>query len=233
MYLSSDHQYIYIYIEKQQPQEFQGFLHHSHEATDLIERSTVGWVGGDVDDDGTELNKPSSSETSAYLDLHIRGIEIPFSLARIFLLITSIVVIITVVFAPYSDWNANLGETWSRTQNAFFISVGHTAYIISISTLIVLCLLGQGGLLNALLSLSPFLPLSRLSYSAYLLSVPIVLTVYASSSALHYYSDVMLLYYFITNLFLAFIFGFFLYAFAERPARAMIRYYLEQKTQIQ
>ncbi|CAH0691218.1 unnamed protein product [Chilo suppressalis] len=56
-------------------------------------------------------------------------------------------------------------EVW---PTAFYISVGHTAWGVAMAWIAIACCCGYGGLVNSLLSYRGFLPLSRLTYCAYL-----------------------------------------------------------------
>ncbi|XP_050314276.1 nose resistant to fluoxetine protein 6-like [Anthonomus grandis grandis] len=52
--------------------------------------------------------------------------------------------------------------------SALYVSLGHTAWAISLSWITIACSFGYGGPINTLLSCKLFLPLSRLTYCAYL-----------------------------------------------------------------
>ncbi|KAL4706806.1 hypothetical protein ACJJTC_010040 [Scirpophaga incertulas] len=56
-------------------------------------------------------------------------------------------------------------EVW---PTAFYISIGHTAWGVAVAWVTVACCCGYGGLVNGALSYRGFLPLSRLTYCAYL-----------------------------------------------------------------
>ncbi|XP_066247299.1 nose resistant to fluoxetine protein 6-like [Euwallacea similis] len=52
--------------------------------------------------------------------------------------------------------------------SAFYVALGHTAWALSLAWITVACCSGYGGPFNVLLSCKFFLPLSRLTYGAYL-----------------------------------------------------------------
>ncbi|XP_041974726.1 nose resistant to fluoxetine protein 6-like [Aricia agestis] len=63
-------------------------------------------------------------------------------------------------------------EVW---PTAFYISVGHTGWGIALGWMALACCTGHGGLINSLLSYNGFLPLSRLTYCAYLIHPTIMM----------------------------------------------------------
>ncbi|KAL0895874.1 hypothetical protein ABMA27_011895 [Loxostege sticticalis] len=56
-------------------------------------------------------------------------------------------------------------EVW---PTAFYVSIGHTGWGVAVAWVAIACCCGYGGLVNSLLSYRGFLPLSRLTYCAYL-----------------------------------------------------------------
>ncbi len=210
---------------------YNGCVHGDATVAELIETATNKWAGTEADEHG--VHRVSRLHSAEYLDLQVFGVEIPFSLARILLLTSSVVLICVVLFTPHTDYLGKATkEPWSKLQNAFFISFGHTAFVLSVAVLVLICLLGQGAILSAFLSLRVFHPLSKLSYSAFMIHVIIIFAVYASSGALHYYSDIYFFYLFVTNVFLAYVFGVALYAIFERPYRALTRVVVERLYQM-
>lgn len=75
----------------------------------------------------------------------------------------------TVVFANYPL--AQLDSTATSLENGLYISLSRVAWALALSYIIFACAHGYGGPVNWFLSLSLWQPLSRLSYSIYLLHV--------------------------------------------------------------
>ncbi|KAJ8919186.1 hypothetical protein NQ315_012174 [Exocentrus adspersus] len=70
--------------------------------------------------------------------------------------------------------------------SAFYAALGHTAWGLSLAWITVACCTGYGGPLNSFLSCRLFLPLSRLTYCAYLVHPVIMcLTSFALDGPLH------------------------------------------------
>ncbi|CAH0600636.1 unnamed protein product [Chrysodeixis includens] len=63
-------------------------------------------------------------------------------------------------------------EVW---PTAFYISIGHTAWGVAVAWVAVSCCSGHGGLVNSALSYRGLLPLSRLTYCAYLVHPTIMM----------------------------------------------------------
>ncbi|KAJ8734676.1 hypothetical protein PYW08_013926 [Mythimna loreyi] len=63
-------------------------------------------------------------------------------------------------------------EVW---PTAFYISVGHTAWGVAVAWVAISCCSGYGGLVNSALSYRGLLPLSRLTYCAYLVHPTIMM----------------------------------------------------------
>ncbi|KAI5642502.1 acyltransferase family domain-containing protein [Phthorimaea operculella] len=63
-------------------------------------------------------------------------------------------------------------EVW---PTAFYVSVGHTAWGVALAWVAVACCCGYGGLVNSALSYRGLLPLSRLTYCAYLVHPTIMM----------------------------------------------------------
>lgn len=73
----------------------------------------------------------------------------------------------TAVFANYPL--VQLGNTATSLENGLYISLSRVVWALALSYIIFACVHGYGGPVNWFLSLSLWQPLSRLSYSIYLL----------------------------------------------------------------
>ncbi|KAM3966683.1 nose resistant to fluoxetine protein 6 [Aphomia sociella] len=76
--------------------------------------------------------------------------------------VTSLAIIGSLIFGMVDGYF----EVW---PTAFYVSVGHTAWGVALAWLSIACCCGYGGLINSALSYRGFLPLSRLTYCAYLI----------------------------------------------------------------
>ena len=76
------------------------------------------------------------------------------------------------VFEQYKTWN---GHPFTKAENVMYFMFSRTIYSTGIALMIYACHNGFGGIINKFLSWSFWIPLSRLTFMAYL-SHPIVFT---------------------------------------------------------
>ena len=97
---------------------------------------------------------------------------------------------LTIVFGQYKTWN---GHPFTKAENVMYFMFSRTVYSIGIALMIYACHNGFGGIINRFLSWSFWIPLSRLTFMAYL-SHPIVLTLmYATMRFRLIYTDRLLI----------------------------------------
>ncbi|XP_068629079.1 nose resistant to fluoxetine protein 6-like [Battus philenor] len=81
-------------------------------------------------------------------------------------------------------------EVW---PTAFYVSIGHTAWGVALAWVAVACCCGYGGLVNSALSYHGFLPLSRLTYCAYLIHPTIMMyTSFLMDGPMHLQNSIVL-----------------------------------------
>ena len=78
-----------------------------------------------------------------------------------------------ITFGPYESWN---GHPFTKTENVMFFMFSRTIFSFGVALMIYACHNGFGGVINKFLSWSFWIPLSRLSFMAYLCH-PIVIPV--------------------------------------------------------
>jgi len=69
------------------------------------------------------------------------------------------------IFGTYGDYN---GHPLTRSGRITFLTLSRLGWAIGLSIIILICFVGQGGLINTFLSHSLFESLSKLTYGAYL-----------------------------------------------------------------
>ncbi|XP_076346879.1 nose resistant to fluoxetine protein 6-like isoform X1 [Tachypleus tridentatus] len=84
----------------------------------------------------------------------------------------------------YGMYHANPGVKVS----AFYFSVSRTMWAVGLAWLIFACVTGHGGFINTILSWGFWIPLSRLSYCAYLIHPLILFWYFQSRNSLLYFS---------------------------------------------
>lgn len=78
------------------------------------------------------------------------------------------------------------GRHLSIATTAVYVAVSRITWAIGISWLLIACQTNNAGIINKLLSLKVWIPLSRLSYCAYLLNPLLINSIYLQSeSAIH------------------------------------------------
>lgn len=106
---------------------------------------------------------------------------------------------------------------WSRFHNSIFISLSRPAFMLSLILLMVCMLLNHGRTAKRALGVSALLPLSRLTYSVYLV-LPLVSTALISSMQTSLYLSYSAMFYLLAYNFLAcFAVALFVWVFIESP----------------
>ncbi|XP_047534911.1 nose resistant to fluoxetine protein 6-like [Vanessa atalanta] len=99
---------------------------------------------------------------------------------------TALVIITSLIFGMVDGYF----EVW---PTAFYVSVGHTGWGVALAWISVACCCGYGGLINSALSYRGLLPLSRLTYCAYLVHPTIMMyTSFLLDGPLHLQNSMVL-----------------------------------------
>ncbi|XP_046973932.1 nose resistant to fluoxetine protein 6-like [Vanessa cardui] len=99
---------------------------------------------------------------------------------------TAMVIITTLIFGMVDGYF----EVW---PTAFYVSVGHTGWGVALAWISIACCCGYGGLINSALSYQGLLPLSRLTYCAYLVHPTIMMyTSFLLDGPLHLQNSMVL-----------------------------------------
>lgn len=138
----------------------------------------------------------------------------------------SILTILAIVFAQYplmqEDFNSN-----HVIADALYESLRRLFWCIAMSWIIVTCLTDHGGVVNKFLALPVWTPISRLSYSIYLLHLPLQLIYLSSNRTPQYFSNYRAIFKFTGDFSMAFFFA-FLWALAfEYPVLNLIAIHLQ------
>ncbi|KAH6947724.1 hypothetical protein HPB50_020930 [Hyalomma asiaticum] len=99
------------------------------------------------------------------------GLKLP-RWARAALWTLSTMLALLVVFGPFK-WLR--GDSWLGADAVVYAGFSKLAWALSLSWVVFACASGRGGFANRLLSWKPLIPLSRLSYGAYLIHSPLYL----------------------------------------------------------
>lgn len=87
-------------------------------------------------------------------------------------------------FVPGISYTAfQYAYSWTRLQNTAFFAFSKLGYITSVIAFMLVVFLGKGETIKFVLSLKPWIPLSKLCFGAYLVyPIPFALLYYASNS---------------------------------------------------
>ncbi|XP_033222905.1 nose resistant to fluoxetine protein 6-like isoform X3 [Belonocnema kinseyi] len=118
-----------------------------------------------------------------------------------------------------------LGTIFSQPQEyvynvvweSVFTSISRPLWATSIAWIVLACIRGHGGPINTFLSLPIFIPISRVSYSVYLVHVTIMQIKVFATRTPHYFSGFQLFNNFLDNLVLAIVIAFFWSLLFEVP----------------
>ncbi|KAK6195849.1 hypothetical protein SNE40_001192 [Patella caerulea] len=104
---------------------------------------------------------------------------------------------LAIVYGLYDYAN---GSVATKDVGAFYNAVHRTIWGACVSWVVIACSTGYGGFVNTILSWEGFIPLSRLSYCAYLVHPLVLFSFYYSSRKPLYLYDVGMVYYFFGNM---------------------------------
>ena len=95
-----------------------------------------------------------------------------------------------VVFGQYKTWN---GHPFTKAENIMYYMFSRTAFSTGIALIIYACHNGFGGIINKFLSWSFWVPLSRLTFMAYLFHPIVIILMYRTLRFRFIYTDWLLI----------------------------------------
>lgn len=87
--------------------------------------------------------------------------------------ILSTVIAVVVIFGPYRWYT---GAPYDSADAILYAATHRTAWALSLGWMTYACATGRGGLINRFLSWKAFIPLSRLSFAAFLMQTLVILS---------------------------------------------------------
>ena len=114
-----------------------------------------------------------------------RLLELRMAVLDVFFWPISFVICFALVYGLYGTFH---GHIMSEFENILYLGLSRTLWGLGLSLFIFICFSGMGGPIDAFLSWGVFVPLSRLTFSAYLIH-PVVIAVFMFSlrDKLYYY----------------------------------------------
>lgn len=124
------------------------------------------------------------------------------------------------VYCTYSE-NQEGGTPWSREWRSAYEALGRPLWAACVAWVIFACHNGRGGVVNSILSWEGIMPLSRLSYAAYLVHPIVMMICVYSKRSLVYLSDLDIIYLYLGHLTLTFMTAFVVSLAFEAPFMAL------------
>ena len=100
--------------------------------------------------------------------------------------IVSGICLATTLYGLYPTWH---GHVPSKAENIIYIMFSRSVWSIGLALLVFVCHYGYGGIVNKFLSMKFWIPLSRISYNAYLLHPLVLSVIFGSVRKPIYYED--------------------------------------------
>ncbi|XP_078666302.1 O-acyltransferase like protein-like [Branchiostoma floridae x Branchiostoma belcheri] len=111
------------------------------------------------------------------------------------------------------------------------LTVHRTAWGVGLAWVVFACINGYGGIINTILSWKAWIPLSRLTYCAYLVHPIVILITYSDQQEANiHYTDILLAYYFVGHVVFSYAGAYIVSMMAEAPMRHLEKLVLKQDT---
>ncbi|XP_046381394.2 nose resistant to fluoxetine protein 6-like [Haliotis rufescens] len=123
---------------------------------------------------------------------------------------------LTLCYVTY-DYRAEGKDPWPRWGTSIYESFGRPLWAMCVAWIVYACHNGKGGIINNILSFSGLIPLSRLTYAAYLLH-PVMMIIYVfGKKSLIYISDYDIAYLYMGHVVCTYLAAFFFSSIFEAP----------------
>ncbi|KAG8198740.1 hypothetical protein JTE90_023505 [Oedothorax gibbosus] len=113
----------------------------------------------------------------------------------------------------------------SVVESCFYHAFSHTAFAASLAWVVYVCVTGQGGFVNCFLSWKFFIPLSRLTFCAYLVHPIIITAFYESQKSLIQFSNVTWMVFFLGFLIISYTVALLTSLLLEAPVIRFEKYF--------
>lgn len=119
-----------------------------------------------------------------------------------------------VVFGLYPDIS---GNPISRSGHIIYQTLSRVSWSVGLSYIIFACVTSNGGVVNKILSWPVWTPLSRVTYSTFLVHIMFIMYYYTTREHLIHVTDLGMVYTFVANAFISYALGFLVNIFVESP----------------
>ncbi|XP_078687293.1 nose resistant to fluoxetine protein 6-like [Branchiostoma floridae x Branchiostoma belcheri] len=121
---------------------------------------------------------------------------------------------LAVLYGLYGTYH---GTVMNNSENAFYLTVHRTAWGIALGWVVLACFYGYGGVVDKFLSWDMFVPLSRLTYCAYLVNPMVVYVSLFTREVPFHHNLISMTYLFVGNLVLSYGLAFLVSVTVEAP----------------
>ncbi|XP_019643423.1 PREDICTED: nose resistant to fluoxetine protein 6-like [Branchiostoma belcheri] len=121
---------------------------------------------------------------------------------------------LAVLYGLYGTYH---GTVMTDSENAFYLTVHRTAWGMALGWVVLACFYGYGGVVDSFLSWDLFVPLSRLTYCAYLVHPMVIYAVFYTREVPFHFTNISVTYLFVGNLVLSYGLAFLVSVTVEAP----------------
>ncbi|XP_078581489.1 nose resistant to fluoxetine protein 6-like [Branchiostoma floridae x Branchiostoma japonicum] len=120
-----------------------------------------------------------------------------------------------VLYATYGQYHGTTLQT--EAENVLYLTVHRTVWAMALGWMVVACHHGYGGVVDIILSWDAWVPLSRLTYCAYLIHLQLVYAVYFTLEVPIHYTTFTMIYFFLGHVTLSYGLAFLVSVAVEVP----------------
>ena len=126
------------------------------------------------------------------------------------------------VFGGFIVYGAVVAKNWSHGEVTAYFVLTYLGWGIAVGLVFMYLFSGRGGVVHSLFSMQSLVPLARLSYSVYLVHIPIIQYMFTTSTRPLYVSKQSQLTMTVAVVVVAYVVSLLLYLVVERPAMSVI-----------
>ncbi|XP_019618975.1 PREDICTED: nose resistant to fluoxetine protein 6-like [Branchiostoma belcheri] len=122
---------------------------------------------------------------------------------------------VAVLYSPYGVYQGTAFKT--EHEHVLYVTLHRTVWGMALGWVVLACYYGYGGVVDIILSWKALVPLSKLTYCAYLGHLLVVLAVYLSRDLPIHFTSFSMIYFFLGHVALAYAFAFLVSVAVEIP----------------
>ncbi|KAI8518592.1 hypothetical protein Bbelb_046090 [Branchiostoma belcheri] len=122
---------------------------------------------------------------------------------------------VAVLYSPYGVYQGTAFKT--EHEHVLYVTLHRTVWGMALGWVVLACYYGYGGVVDIILSWKALVPLSKLTYCAYLGHLLVVLAVYLSRDLPIHFTSFSMIYFFLGHVTLAYAFAFLVSVAVEIP----------------